>query len=260
MPSKTTLALLLLSSCVLACTEPPASDSAAGAVSNDAAYAQSLTGDDAASEDAGALDPGSIDPGEASAGGEAAPSAAPAEAGPEDACRDGLGPGDLVIDELLIESVAGAGDHGEWLEVRSTRDCTLSLRGLHGDCPSGAKIATLDVTDDVWIAPHGFFVVADSSDPVLDHGVPGAVLTWFGQPGDVLRNKGTTVTLRLGDAIIDSVTYPALKLAVGASLAFPAGCDPSLRSDWTRWQTSTWAWFPGFLGTPNAANVDVTCL
>src|SRR5437868_4642485 len=32
------------------------------------------------------------------------------------ACARPLGPGDLVIDELMIASVAGAGDHGEWLE------------------------------------------------------------------------------------------------------------------------------------------------
>ena len=61
------------------------------------------------------------------------------------------------------------------------------------------------------------------------------------------------------DVVIDTVTYPKLSLTIGASLSFPSDCAPELRSDWTKWQTSTASWFPGFLGTPNALNTDVHC-
>jgi hypothetical protein len=179
---------------------------------------------------------------------------------PDASCTLPLGPGVLAIDELMVESVAGTGDYGEWLEVESTAGCAVDLRGLHGACAAGMKVHTFDVTDDVWIGPYGFFLVADSSDPAINHDLPGMVIPWAGQPGDVLRNEGTTVTLTLSDVIVDSLTYPSLKWTVGASIAFPASCPITNRSEWPEWQTSTASWFPGFLGTPNAPNVDVTCL
>jgi hypothetical protein len=199
-----------------------------------------------APEDA-AFDPSSLAP------------APPFDAGPDGVCAAPLTRGDLMIDELMIESVSGAGDHGEWMEVESTLDCAADLKGLHGDCPRGGKVATFDIGTDLWIPARGTFLVADSKDPAINHDLPGTLVVWLGQPGDVLRNKGTTITLRMAGAIIDSITYPALVPTIGASLAFPAGCDLGQRSDWTRWQPSTFSWFPGFFGTPNAPNTDVSC-
>jgi hypothetical protein len=181
------------------------------------------------------------------------------DAGPDGACALPLAPGDLAIDELMIESVVGAGDYGEWIEVQSRLDCMADIRGLHGECPRGAKVATFDVTTDVWLPARGTFVIADSSDPAINHDLPGLVIVWFGQPGDVLRNKGSTITLSLGGTLLDTVTYPALALAAGDSWAFPDDCDPSARSDFTKWKRSTASWFPGFLGTPNQPNTDVAC-
>jgi hypothetical protein len=174
-------------------------------------------------------------------------------------CAGPLVPGELVIVELMIESVAGTGDHGEWLEVQSTSSCALDLRGLHGEAPNGNKLRTFQIGDDLWIPAYGTFVVADSSDPAINHGLPAPLVAWSGQPGDVLRNKGGTVNLLMNGLIIDSVTYPSMTLEVGATLAFPSDCDPARRTDWTAWQTSTSSWFPGFRGTPNAPNSDVQC-
>jgi hypothetical protein len=181
------------------------------------------------------------------------------DAGPDGACEAPPATGDLAIDELMIASVAGTGDYGEWLEVRSTRDCALDVRGLHGECPRGAKVATFDVTQDLWVAAGGSFVVADSTDPAINHDLPGSIVVWSGRVGDVLRNQGTTITLTMGGTLIDSVTYPALKLTVGASLSFPTDCDLETRADWTRWQWSSASWFPAFFGTPNAPNDDIHC-
>jgi len=228
------------------------SDGAAGYGGGIASSGDTVPGQDAtvAASVAGTVDA------EEAGGGAAGP---PFDAGPEGVCDRPLAPGDLLIDELMIESVAGTGDHGEWLEVESTLDCAIDLLGLHGECPRGAKAATFDVTDDLWLPARGTFVVGDSSDPAINHYLPGAVVAWSGNLGDVLRNKGTTVTLRVLDVVIETLTYPAVSLTVGASLSFPADCDPGTRSDWALWQTSNASWFPGFLGTPNAPNVDVTC-
>ena len=102
-------------------------------------------------------------------------------------------------------------------------------------------------------------MVADSTDPAVNHYLPGPVVAWSGNLGDVLRNKATTVTLLVNDVVIDTLMYPAESLTVGASLAFPADCDPGMRSDFALWQRSSASWFPGFLGTPNSPNADVTC-
>jgi hypothetical protein len=185
--------------------------------------------------------------------------APPFDAGPDGLCALPLAAGDLEIEELMIESVAGTGDYGQWLEVQSTRDCALDLRGIHGECPRGARVATFDVTGDVWIPARGSFVVADSVNPAINHDLPGLVVPWSVRYGDILRKKGTTVTLLLSDTIIDSITYPALPLTVGVSIAFPSDCDVALRGDWSHWQWSQSSWFPGFFGTPNAPNSDVHC-
>ncbi len=185
----------------------------------------------------------------------------PFDASPDGACTRPLAPGDLVIDELMIASISGTGDYGEWLEVASSVDCAIALQGLHGECPRGDKVATFDVVGPTLAAsPWHAFLVADSSDPVVNHGLPQPLFVWVGLAGDVLRNMGTTVSLTMNDALIDTVTYPSLGPTVGASIAFPSDCDAGLRSDWTRWQTSTASWFPGFFGTPNALNADVHCL
>ena len=75
--------------------------------------------------------------------------------------------GVLAIDELMIESVAGTGDYGQWIEIGNTASCAVDLSGLHAECPVGSKVRTLDVGEDVWIASGGRFVIADSTDPAL---------------------------------------------------------------------------------------------
>ena len=142
--------------------------------------------------------------------------------------------------------------------MRSLLPCAVNLRGLHGDCPHGAKAATFDVAGDLW-SPGGTFVVAESVSPALNHDLPLPVIAWQGNVGDVLRNKGTTLTVSLDGNVIDTLTYPALALTVGTSLEFPSDCDPSVRADFSKWQPSQSSWFPGFFGTPNAPNTDVAC-
>jgi hypothetical protein len=261
-PCLTLASLFLVLSC--AGQGPPASP--VTSLGEDAAIA-TLTGDDGGIDDATDEDPGwdggSVLIDDASAPylpeAESGSSVAPLDAGSSGTCTAPPGPGDLVIDELMIESVEGAGDYGEWLEVTSTLACAVNLRGLQGECPVGAKVYTFDVTDDLWIPPGGTFVVADSADPAVNHDLPGTLVPWSGQPGDVLRNEGGTVTLFSGDALVDSLTWPKLTLTPGTSVEFPSDCDPSLRTDFTSWQLAVSSWFPGFYGTPNAPNDDVQC-
>jgi hypothetical protein len=243
---------------------PQPSEAPATATGDDGAYAGSFPGSPPADDAGGVvtsrpLESAAVeDGGDDGAGSDAAVEPA-IEPPPDGACLLPLAAGDLLIDELMIESVAGTGDDGEWLEIESTLDCAANLNGLHGECPRGAKVATFDVSDDLWIPPRGTFVVADSNDPAINHDLPGIVVVWFGHQGDVLRNKGTTITISSGGTMIDALTYPALTLAVGNSIAFPSDCDAGVRMDFTNWKRSTASWFPGFFGTPNAPNTDVSC-
>jgi hypothetical protein len=263
------LALILLGStglalvCACGSWRAERSPDAAAAADLDAGAPVVILPDDpAGTDDGGTLDPMDDAAGAIDADSRAPPDAPPGppfDAGGGGICPGEIAEGDLVIDELMIAAVAGTGDHGEWLEVKSTRDCALDLRGLRGECPNGAHVYAFDVTEDVWLPPRGTFVVADSSDPALNHSLPGRVLQWSGGPGDVLRNKGGTVALRANGALIDTLTYPARPLTVGTSLAFPDDCPASARLDTTRWQSSAASFFPSFFGTPNATNADIRC-
>jgi hypothetical protein len=255
------LALLACSPSIKPDASPPT------ALGNDANPDASLWGDDAGSgedgDDAGqpAWDAGA--PAEDAAGpitvSDVDASSPPVDAGSEGACTQPLGAADLLIDELMIESVAGAGDDGEWLEVTSTAGCAVNLRGLHGECPVGAKVHTFDVTGDVWIPPGGTFLIADSPDPAVNHYLPGLVLAWSGHPVDVLRNLGGTVTLSTQDVLVDSLTWPSLKPPIGTTVELPADCPAGDADNFGVWQPATSSWFPGFHGTPNAPNTDVQC-
>jgi hypothetical protein len=261
--------LLALFACNPSLGVPPG---AGGSPSEDASALCTLCGDeggvsyegDDASEPA--WDGGEIstddapDPADASESAERGTDASSAstDATYEGACTGPLQAGDLLIDELMVESVAGAGDDGEWLEVASTLACATSLRGLHGECPVGSEVHTFDVPEDVWIPPGGRFIIADSVDPAVNHYLPGVVLAWSGHTGDILRNLGGTVTLSAGQQIVVSLTWPAMKLVVGTSVELPSGCLGDA-GDFADWQQAIASWFPAFRGTPNAPNVDVAC-
>jgi hypothetical protein len=178
-----------------------------------------------------------------------------------DRCTFDLGPGDLVIDELMIASQAGAGDHGEWLEVASTQDCVLDLKGLFADVVHGKGAITASIANDVLLPPHGYFLIADSAQPSQNDNLPGTVFVWgSGTSSDVLDNSGDTITLYTATATIDTLTYPASdKLVDGSSMEFPADCALSLRAEFGNWQPAVASWTPGFFGTPMAPNTDVSC-
>jgi hypothetical protein len=181
---------------------------------------------------------------------------------PADACNGtgALSAGDLAVVEVMIASQSGSGDRGEWFEVQSTRACSLNLNGLHVESPRGTGSNTLDITTDVWLAANGMFVVADSADPATNHSVPMPIFTWAGAPADVLANSGDTITLTSGGVTVESFTYPQFQTIVpGTSISFPSNCAWSDRSSWARWSYSFNQWTPGFYGTPNADNTDVTC-
>ncbi len=173
-------------------------------------------------------------------------------------CDGALKAGDLQITELMIASRAGAGDDGEWVEIRSTRTCWLQLKGLAIESPRGTALDSVTIADAFELGPRAFFLVADSADAAKNHGLPGKLFAW--NAADVLKNDGDTVSLKLGATVVDTLTYPAFSnLEPGRSVAFPDDCPSNVRFDWARWSLTFTAWRPGFRGTPSAPNNDVAC-
>lgn len=176
-------------------------------------------------------------------------------------CAGPLKEGDLAIVEIMIRSVAGAGDRGEWIEVQSTRDCTLNLRGLKIQSPRGeAGIDGLTVETDLLLPPNRTIVVASSLAPSTNNYLPGVVLALPGDLSDVLKNDGDTIQLVANGVTVDSLTYPKFStVEAGRSIAFPWDCAWSERGDWSRWSYSFYGWSGAFKGTPNSDNTDVAC-
>jgi len=197
------------------------------------------------------------DPGLAGAA-DAAP--AFADASPDaSACASPLALGDLVFDEVMIATEPGSDDRGQWLEVKSTRACTIDLLGLHATALHGQSFRTLDVTVDTWLPAGAFFLIADTTDPTENNALPGLVLAWAGSPADAIHKTSDVITLSVSGVTLDTLTYPDKTRPEATSLAFPAGCAPGLRAAFANWLPSTHSWAPGLYGTPGAPNTDVMC-
>ena len=173
-------------------------------------------------------------------------------------CPGPLAKGDLAIVEMMITSVSGSGDRGEWVEIQSTRDCVLNIKGLRVESPRGAEFDFVEVTEDMLVQPNGTFVVADTIVDSMNNKLPGVVLSWIGT--DTLKNDGDSVTVKAGTTVIDQLTYGSWGSTFpGRSVSFSVDCTWPERSDWDRWTWSTNAWTTGFMGTPNTDNSDIAC-
>ena len=175
-------------------------------------------------------------------------------------CTSPIGQGDLRIVEILIASATGQNDRGEWVELQNTRACRLNVRGLVVESPRGAAAPdVVTIAEDVFVDPNGTFLVAGSSDPSLNGNLPGPVVAW--EKADVLKNDGDTITVRSGELVVDTLTYPNFNgRQAGVSVAFPADCPTwDLRADWERWSASFATFGGDKKGTPNGDNTDVAC-
>ncbi len=182
------------------------------------------------------------------------------EAGPPAKVYCGaLAPGDLVITEFLISSRAGSNDDAEWIELSSTRTCTLKLDGVVVESPKGTAFDAVTLPVGTEAAPLGKLLVVGSAAGARALGLPQP--TFALERTDVLKNDGDRLTVRVGATIIDRLDYPAFSnVTPSRSVAFPANCPASARTDWSRWSL-TFATYAGGAqrGTPGRDNTDVTC-
>lgn len=175
------------------------------------------------------------------------------------ACTNGVQPGDVKIVEIMIASVTGSGDKGEWIELQSTRtDCILDVSNLMISSPRGTSSDTVTIGDGLTLSPGASFLVADSANVTTNNSLTTPLYSW--ESSDVLKNTGDEIDVTLNGVTIDSLVYPSFSnLVIGSSVSFPSDCQWTDRSDWSRWSYSFDTYFSALAGTPNAPNDDVTC-
>lgn len=172
-----------------------------------------------------------------------------------------LGAGSLLVVELMIKSIDGAGDLAEWVELRNPNDCTLEVPvGLRVVSPRGTASDVATVTAAFTLPPYGQFLAGGPSAP---SGSSAPTLRWT--PADTLKNTGDVIRIELGDVaaplVVDSLTYPSFSnLFAARTVAFPSDCPAAARSNFANWSGSFADYPPGpLVGTPFAPNDDVTC-
>lgn len=162
----------------------------------------------------------------------------------------------LVIVEVMVASISGAGDRGEWFEVVNTALCSVDLTGMTIESPtSGGTIKTHTISGGI-VRPGQFFVFALSGIAAENHDLPVDYVYGIGGGVDevVLNNGADTITLRSGGTIVDEVAWPTGGFTYGRSRQFPGGADFAMNSNWAIWCDSTSAYTPGYFGTPGGPN------
>ena len=162
--------------------------------------------------------------------------------------------GQVIVTEFLARSQNSAADFGEWVELFNATGQTLDLGGcvLHDAGTAEFHI----IVGPLLVAAGGYLVLANSADPVENHGVaPDYVYSNF-----TLQNFSDNIILTCFEVEIDSVTYesgrPQVVLGAAAQLSL-AAYDSVSNDTAANWCTakSTYG-SDGMLGTPGAANFD----
>lgn len=181
---------------------------------------------------------------------------------PPPAACGAFGVGSLLLVELMIKHVDGAGDRAEWVELKNPADCVLTVpAGLRIVSPRGSALDVASVERAFELPPFGQFVAGGAAAP--SH---ASLPTPRWTSSDVLKNSGDEVRIELGDSaaatVIDSLTYPQFSnLTAARSIAFPSDCAAQARASFQNWSGSFADYPPGpLVGTPFAPNDDVTCL
>ena len=166
-------------------------------------------------------------------------------------------PGDLVINELMIDPAAVPDSRGEWVELLVTSATPVDLTGL---------VLADDDVDACTIEPvAGGAFVFDPGDTVVlctdpdDNGGADCDGTYLYQGfggGFALANAGDEVILRLADGSeLDRVHYDDSIVDVGASAGLsPARASTSGNDDLGHWCSQRSRMSGGDAGTPGRAN------
>jgi cysteine-rich repeat protein len=181
-------------------------------------------------------------------------------------CVKGLiGPGKLVISEVLVNTTNGQLKPGQWIEVHNPGNSEVSLLNwqLAVQKTVAGKGATVTVDADVKVPPKGYLVIGGSGNKSLNGGIP-VVWEWAKNPQLVLDLAADEVKLIdvPGQALADVIAYGGKGMQVEENKALQLdpqhlnGADNDNPQYWCLADKPAGA--SGNLGTPGSPNT--TCL
>lgn len=174
-----------------------------------------------------------------------------------------VGPSFVIITEVMIASVSGSRDRGEWFEVHNPGDCEANLSGLTVSSPTSTGTLRTHTIAGLRIPAGGFVTLGQSLNPTEHHGagIDYAYGTGSRSTEIVFSNGSDSLRLAAGDTTIDEVSWGSSGFSYSKSRQFPSGGSPLDRATWSEWCDSTMVFsMEGgtFYGTPGSAN-DARC-
>jgi len=172
--------------------------------------------------------------------------------------------GDVVINELMPDSLVSEDQTGEWFELANTSPRAVDLFGW-SFADSGGSVT---VDEHVVIPPGGFGLFAALAVPAGNGHLPP--VDWvFDWNAIHLNNTGDSLTVRMGTVVIDELSYRPgpWEVPEGASMFL----DPGFQSAELNDSPLPWCATPteldydyggqgmGDFGTPGAANPPGLC-
>ncbi len=164
-----------------------------------------------------------------------------------------IGPGDLVITEVMQNPAAVSDGKGEWFEVYNATDHDIDLQGVViRDDSVASEMHTIGAS--VVVAPGAYAVLGNNADMATNGGVAvdyayDTVTLGNGSDGIVLEYNGVVIDQVVWD---NGATFPD---PVGASMSLdPTALDATANDDGSNWCEGYTPYGDGDLGTPGAAN------
>lgn len=162
--------------------------------------------------------------------------------------------GDLLITEVHKNPSGASEQLREWFEVLNPTPDTLQLQGLV--IADLARMFTLQA--NVTIAPGEHLVFAYEDDAATNGGITGAVE--YGSTMLQLNNGAETLTLRMGNTVIDELAWTATwPNADGTAMCLRAPY-PVANDDQAAWGSAAGTFGPtGDRGSPGVPNDSTNC-
>ena len=165
--------------------------------------------------------------------------------------------GDLVITEILADSMAAPDETGEWFEVQNRTGKAIDLRGLKIEDKT-AKPHEIVGANQVIVPAGGYAVLCTNADKAVNGGVD---CTYSYGDKVKLTNSSDTIKLTATAGVVDEVTYahggdkgwPAISKGHAQQLAVEA-TSSTVNDDGNNWCVAQVAFGAGDFGSPGSAN------
>jgi hypothetical protein len=159
-----------------------------------------------------------------------------------------IGPGDIIITEIMMNPAAVSDMYGEWFEIYNNASYSINMKG----CNISDSIPNYFlITDDFIILPgeHKTFCNNDSFES------NGGVICDYLYPYFPLANSGDEIIIKHGDTLIDQVIYDITWVVAGNSTQLSLDYYDHISNDnGDNWCQSIELLPGGDTGTPGTIN------